>query len=80
MNTTFEATNSKSRVLRAGNEAGTNDGNRIRNILIFDNHPASLRLVRELYVDSAGSTLSQYYVLIIAFVILGLASVVVVFW
>ncbi len=69
----------KSRVLRAGYEAGTNDGNRIRNILIFDNHPASLRLVREFYVDSAGSTLSQYCLLIIAFVILALAFVVVVF-
>jgi hypothetical protein len=70
----------KSRVLRADNEAGTNYGNRIRNILISDNHPASLRLVRELYVDSAGSTLSQCYLLIIAFVILALALVVVVFW
>jgi len=70
----------KSRVLRAGNEAGTNDGNRIRNILIFDNHPASLRLLREVYFGSGGSTLSQYYLLIIAFVILALALVVVVFW
>ena len=68
----------KSRVLRAEIEASANDG--IRNILIFDNHPASLRLVRELYVDSAGSTLSQCYLLIIAFVILALALVVVVFW
>jgi len=70
----------KSRVLRADNEAGTNDGNRIRNILIFDNHPASLRLLREVYFGSGGSTLSQYYLLIIAFVILALALVVVVFW
>ncbi len=68
----------KSRVLRAEIEASANDG--IRNILIFDNHPASLRLVRELYVDSAGSPLSQCYLLIIAFVILALALVVVVFW
>ena len=67
----------KSRIIRANNEAGTNDGKRY--ILIFDNHPASLRLVRELYVDSARSTLSQYYLLIIAFVILGLAFVIVVF-
>jgi len=64
----------KSRVLRAGNEADTNDG--IRNILIFDNHPASLRLVRELQIGSGGSTLSQYYQLIIALVILGFAVVV----
>ena len=73
------ATNTnKSRVLQADNEAGANDGKRY--ILIFDNHPASLRLVRELCVDSAGSTLSQCYLLIIAFVILALALVVVVFW
>jgi hypothetical protein len=70
----------ESRVLRADNEAGTNDGNRIRNILIFDNHPASLHLLREVYLGSGGSTLSQCYLLIVAFVILGLAFVVVVFW
>jgi hypothetical protein len=66
----------KSRVLRADNEAGANDGKRIRNILIFDNHPASLRLLRELHIGSGGSTLSQYYLLIIALVILGFAVVV----
>jgi hypothetical protein len=70
----------KSRIRGIDNNAAANDGKRIRNILIFDNHPASLRLVRELYVDSAGSTLSQYYLLIVAFAILGLALVVVVFW
>jgi len=72
--------NNRSRVLGTANKAAANDGKRIRNILIFDNHPASLRLVRELYVDSAGSTLSQCYLLIIEFVILALALVVVVFW
>jgi hypothetical protein len=66
----------ESRVLRADNEAGTNDGNRIRNILIFDNHPASLHLLREVYLGSGGSTLSQYYLQIIALVILGFAVVV----
>ena len=70
----------KSRVLRTDNEAGANDGKRIRNIVIFDNHPASLRLLREVYLGSGGSTLSQCYLLIIAFVILALALVVVVFW
>ena len=75
MNATSKRNNNNSRVL--GTESNSR---RIRNILIFDNHPASLRLVRELYVDSAGSTLSQYYLLIVAFVILGLALVVVVFW
>jgi hypothetical protein len=72
--------NSKSRVLGVANKAAANDTKRIRNILIFDNDPAFLRLVRELYADSAGSTLSQYYLLIIAVVILALALVVVVFW
>jgi len=66
----------KLRVLRANSERGANDGKRIRNILIFDNHPASLRLLREVYLDSGGSTLSQYYLLIIALVILGFAVVV----
>jgi hypothetical protein len=69
----------KSRVLRAEIEASANDGKRIRNILIFDNHPASLRLLREVYLGSGGSTLSQYCLLIIAFVILALAFVVAVF-
>jgi hypothetical protein len=80
MNTTSERNNNNSRVLATDSNAAANDGKRIRNILIFDNHPASLRLVRELYVDSAGSTLSQCYLLIIAFVILGLAFVIVAFW
>jgi hypothetical protein len=67
------------RVLRTDNEAGANDGNRIRNILILGNHPATLRLLREIYSDSAGPTLSQYYLLIIALVILGLAVAIVWF-
>jgi hypothetical protein len=53
---------SKSRVLRADNNAAANNGKRY--ILIFDNHPASLRLLREVYLDSGGSTLEQYYLLI----------------
>jgi hypothetical protein len=64
----------RSRVLQADNEVGANDGKRY--ILIFDNHPASLRLVRELHIDSGESTLSQYYLLNIALVILGFALVV----
>jgi hypothetical protein len=51
-------------------------GKTIRHIVIFDNHPDSLRLVRELHIDSGGSILSQYYLLIIASVILGFAVVV----
>ena len=80
MNATFERNNNNWRVLGTDSKPAANDSKRIRNILIFDNDPASLRLVREVFVDSAGSTLSQYYLLIIAFVILGLALVVVVFW
>jgi hypothetical protein len=79
MNATSKRNNNNSRVLGIESNAAANDSKRIRNILIFDNHPASLRLVREFYVDSAGSTLSQYCLLIIAFVILALAFVVVVF-
>jgi hypothetical protein len=79
MNITSERNNNKSRVLGTDSNVAANDSKRIRNILIFDNDPASLRLVRELYVDSAGSILSQYYLLIISFVILGLPFVVVVF-
>jgi hypothetical protein len=80
MNITSERNNNNSRVLGTDTRPAANDTKRIRNILIFDNDPASLRLVCELYADSAGSTLSQYYLLIIAVVILGLALVVVVFW
>jgi hypothetical protein len=80
MNATSERNNDNSRVLGTDSKSAANHGKRIRNILIFDHDPASLSLVRELYVDSAGSTLSQYYLLIVAFVILGLALVVVVFW
>jgi hypothetical protein len=79
MNITSERNNNNSRVPGTDSNAAASDSKRIRNILIFDNDPASLRLVRELYVDSAGSILSQYYLLIISFVILGLPFVVVVF-
>jgi len=64
----------KSRIRGIDNNAAANDGKRY--ILIFDNHPASLRLLREVYIDSGGSTLSQYYLLIIALGILGFAVVV----
>ncbi len=77
MNATSKRNNNNSRVLGIESNAAANDSRRIRNILIFDNHPASLRLVRELYVDSAGSTLSQYYLLIIAFVILWVVQSIV---
>jgi len=50
----------KSRVLRADNEAGANDGEGIRNILIFDNHPDSLRLLREVYLAPPQPTLPAY--------------------
>jgi len=67
----------KSRVLRADNEAGTNDGNRIRNILIFDNHPASLRLLREVYLAPPQPTLPEY---ILVSVLLIVALLVGMFW
>jgi hypothetical protein len=73
------ANKNNSRVRRADNKARANDGKRIRNILIFDNHPDSLRLLREIYSDSPGPTLSQYCLLIIALVLLGLAVVIVWF-
>ena len=38
-------------------------GNRsIRNILIFDNHPASLRLVREIYFERLRPTTTEYVI------------------
>jgi hypothetical protein len=80
MNTTSEQNNNNSRVLSRDGHAAASHGKRVRNILIFDDDPASLRLVHILYVDSAGSCLSQYYLLIIAFVILGFAFAVVTFW
>jgi hypothetical protein len=80
MNITSERNNNKSRVPGTDSNVAANDSKRIRHVLTFDNDPASLRVVRELYVDSAGSTLSQYYLLIIAVVILSLAFVMVVLW
>jgi hypothetical protein len=68
---------SKSRVLRADNNAGTNDGNRIRNILIFDNHPASLHLLREVYLAPPEPTLPEY---ILVSVLLIVALLVGIFW
>ena len=71
------ANKNKSRVLRADNEAGANDGKRIRNILIFDNHPASLRLLREVYFAPPQPTLPEY---ILVSVLLTVALLVVIFW
>jgi hypothetical protein len=68
----------KSRVLRTDNEAGANDGKRIRNILIFDNHPASLRLLREVYLAPPQPTLPAAYILVS--VLLIVALFVVIFW
>jgi hypothetical protein len=67
----------KSRVLRADSEAAANDGKRIRNILIFDNHPASLRLVREVYLAPSQPTLPEY---ILVSVLLIVALLVGMFW
>ena len=67
----------KSRVLRADIEASANDG--IRNILIFDNHPASLRLLREVYLAPPQPTLSEYIlvsVLLIVVLLLGMFCIV----
>jgi len=58
--------------------AAANDGRSIRNILIHDNDPASVRLLREVCLGPTGSTLSQYYLVIIA-LILALANAVVWF-
>ena len=51
--------NNELRVLRMDNNPATNDGTRIRNILIFDNHPDSLHLVRELYLARFRSSLLE---------------------
>jgi hypothetical protein len=67
----------ESRVLRADNEAGANDGKRIRNIWIFDNHPASLRLLREVYLAPPEPTLPEY---ILVSVLLIVALLVGIFW
>jgi hypothetical protein len=64
-----------SRVLRANNEAGANHGKRY--ILIFDNHPASLRLLREVYLAPPQLTLPAY---ILVSVLLIVALLVVIFW
>ena len=72
------ATNkNKSRVLPADDEAGTNDVKRIRNILIFDNHPASLRLLREVYLAPPQPTLPEY---ILVSILLIVALLVGIFW
>jgi cellulose synthase/poly-beta-1,6-N-acetylglucosamine synthase-like glycosyltransferase len=65
----------KSRVLLADNEASANDNKCIRNILIFDNHPASLRLLREVYLAPPQPTLPEYILvsaLLIAVLLLGM--------
>ena len=56
-----------------------NDGRSIRNILIHDNDPASLRLLRDVYLGPAGSTFSQYCLVIVALLILALANAIVWF-
>jgi hypothetical protein len=68
--------NNELRVVRMDNNAATNDGTCIRNILIFDNHPDSLRLVRELYLARFRSSLLEY---LIASVLIILALVATVF-
>jgi hypothetical protein len=57
--------------------AAANDSRSIRNILIFDNHPASLRLVREVYLAPLRPTLPEY---ILVSVLLSAALVVGLFW
>ena len=65
----------RSRVLRADNQAAANDGKRY--ILIFDNHPDSLRLVREVYLAPLQPTLPEY---ILVSVLLIVVLLVVIFW
>ena len=69
--------NNKSGVPRAYKEAGENENERIRNILIFDNHPASLRLLREVYLAPLQSTLPGY---ILVCVLLIVALLAVILW
>jgi hypothetical protein len=68
-------TNNDSRVRRIDNKATANDGKRY--ILIFDNHPASLRLVREVYLARPQPTLPEY---ILVSVLLVAALLVGIFW
>jgi hypothetical protein len=68
--------NNELRVPRIDNNAATDNGERIRNILIFDNHPDSLRLVRELYRARFRSSLLEY---LIASVLIILALVATIF-
>jgi hypothetical protein len=65
----------KSRVRGIDNNAGANDGKRY--ILIFDNHPASLRLLREVYLAPPQPTLPEY---ILVSVLLIVALLVGMFW
>jgi hypothetical protein len=51
--------------------------NAFANILIFDNHPASLRLLREVYLAPPQPTLPAY---IPASVLSIVAFLVVIFW
>jgi hypothetical protein len=73
MNRTTNKNNS--RVLRANNEAAPTDGKRY--ILIFDNHPASLRLLRDVYLAPPQATPLEY---ILVSVLLIVALLVVIFW
>jgi len=75
MNTT--RINDKSHVRGADSNAGANDGKRIRNILIFDNHPESLRLLREVYLAQPQPTLPEY---ILVSILLIVALLVGIFW
>jgi hypothetical protein len=69
--------NKNSRVLGIANKTTADDGKRIRNILIFDNHPASLRLVREVYLEPVRPTLPEY---LLVSVLLIVAFLVGMFW
>jgi hypothetical protein len=59
-------------------EAANNAGS-TRNVVIFDDHPASRRLLRDAYLGPVARTFSQYCLVVIALLILALADAIVWF-
>jgi hypothetical protein len=53
--------------------AAANNRRSIRNILIFDNHPASLRLVREVYLAPVRATVPECTVVSVLLILVALA-------
>jgi hypothetical protein len=59
--------------------AAANNSRSIRHILIFDNHPASLRLVREIYLAPVRATVPECVIASIL-LILALALAIWIAW